>query len=221
MADTSPLTTEECLVMSVWFHKKGQSGQIFPCILIKQQQLRLIYVNWRKNIPNQFRCKTKQKTTEICRCGSLCPFGGVSSLIAQKIHKEIICRISDPKNLMWQQECATLLHIFPVLVSRHNIMFTDECAVHLSARSQNVYIWDKQNTHFFEVAQHPPHVMMEAEVTNGLIIGPYFFDVPVTGENLSGTFVPLANFSLILQQDGTPTHYTANMCAFLNNQFPL
>jgi hypothetical protein len=65
-----------------------------------------------------------------------------------------------------QQACATLLHTFPTLASNCNIMFTDECVVYLSARSQNVYIWAKQNPHFFEeVAQHPPHVMMWAGVT--------------------------------------------------------
>jgi hypothetical protein len=37
------------------------------------------------------------KTTEICGCG--CLFGGVSSSITQKIHKEIICRIPVSKNL--------------------------------------------------------------------------------------------------------------------------
>jgi hypothetical protein len=31
-----------------------------------------------------------------------------------------------------------------------NVMFTDECAVYLGTRSQNVYIWAKQNPHFFE-----------------------------------------------------------------------
>jgi hypothetical protein len=39
-----------------------------------------------------------------------------------------------------------------------NIMFTDECAVYHSARSQNICIRAKQNPHFFEeVAKHPPH----------------------------------------------------------------
>jgi hypothetical protein len=77
-----------------------------------------------------------------------------------------------------QQACATLLHTFQTLASCHSVMFTDECAVYLSARSQNVCIWAKQNQHFFEVAaQHPPHVMMWDEVTSELIIGPYFFDV--------------------------------------------
>jgi hypothetical protein len=69
-------------------------------------------------------------------------------LIAQKIHKETICRIPDSKNLhatfnkeghhkyqptciselsdhgmdMWQQVCATLVHSFPTLASCCNIM---------------------------------------------------------------------------------------------------
>jgi hypothetical protein len=102
--------------------------------------------------------------------------------------------------------------------------------VHLRARSRNIYIWVKQNPHFFgEVAQHPPYVMMWAAVASELIIGPYFFDVSVTSESylelLSHWLIPeLDNVSLlnsvILQQDRSPAHYAANVHAFLNNQFP-
>jgi hypothetical protein len=130
-----------------------------------------------------------------------------------------------------RQACAILLHIFPTLTFCRNIMFTDECVVYLSTRSQNVYIWAKQNPHFFEeVAQHPSHVMMWAGVTSELIIGPYFFDMSVTGESYLDLLphwlireldnVSLLN-SVILQQDGAPAHYAADMCAFLKKKFPL
>lgn len=65
---------------------------------------------------------------------------------------------------MWWQACTILLHTFPALVAQYNIMFTDECAVYLSVRSQNVYVWAKQIPHFFEeVAWQPPHIMLWAE----------------------------------------------------------
>jgi hypothetical protein len=110
-------------------------------------------------------------------------------------------------------------------------MFTDECVVYLSARSQNVYIWAEQTPYFFEeITQHSPHVMMFAGVTSELIIESYFFEVSVTLESclqlLSHYLIPefdnvgLLN-SVILQQDRAPAHYAADVCAFLNNQFPL
>jgi hypothetical protein len=63
-----------------------------------------------------------------------------------------------------------------------------------------------------------------------VIIGPYVFDVSVTGENylelLSHWLIPeLDNFGLlssaILQQYGAPAHYAADVHAFLNSQFLL
>jgi hypothetical protein len=112
-----------------------------------------------------------------------------------------------------------------------NVMFTDDCAVYLSARSQNVCIRVKPNPHFFEeVAQHPPPVMMWAGVTSELIIRPYLFDVFVTGEIyldllshwliLELDNVGLLN-SVILQQDMPPDHYAADMHTVLISQFPL
>jgi hypothetical protein len=120
---------------------------------------------------------------------------------------------------------------YPTLASHLNVMFPNECVVYLGARSQNVFIWSKQNPHFFEeVAQHPPHVMMWAGVTNELIIGPYFFDVPVTGESYLGLMshwlipeldkVGLLN-SVILQQDGHQPIMLLMCIFFLNNQVPL
>jgi hypothetical protein len=74
-------------------------------------------------------------------------------------------------------------------------MFTDKCVLHVSARSQHVYSWVKQNPHFFEqVAQHLPHVLMWAAVTSKLIIGPHFFGVPVTDDN----YLELLSHYLIL-----------------------
>jgi hypothetical protein len=128
------------------------------------------------------------------------------------------------------QARASLLHTFPTLMSCQSITFTDECAVYLSTKSQNVYIRAKQNPHLFEVAQHPPHLMMWAGVISELIIGPYYFDESVTGKSyvelLSYWLIPehdnvgLLN-SVILQQDGAPAHYAAEVRAFQSNQFPL
>jgi hypothetical protein len=49
--------------------------------------------------------------------------------------------------------------------------------------SENLYLGWTKPTFLEEVAQHPPHVMMWAEVTCLLINGPPFFDVSVTGES--------------------------------------
>jgi hypothetical protein len=66
--------------------------------------------------------------------------------------------------------------------------------------------------------------MMSAGVTSDLITGPYFFDVSVTGgcylELLLNWLIPELNnigllHSVILQQDGAPVHYAADMHAFL------
>jgi hypothetical protein len=71
--------------------------------------------------------------------------------------------------------------------------------------------------------------MTWAAVTSELIIGPYFFDVSVISESypelLFHWLIPeLVNVgllnSLILQQDRTPSHYAADVHAFLNNWFP-
>jgi hypothetical protein len=49
-----------------------------------------------------------------------------------------IIELSDPDMNMQQQASAILLHKLPTSASHHNIMFTDECAVYLSARTQNI-----------------------------------------------------------------------------------
>ena len=39
---------------------------------------------------------------------------------------------------------------FPTLESCSNVLFTDECAVHLGANDRNTFIWFKQNPHSCE-----------------------------------------------------------------------
>jgi hypothetical protein len=72
--------------------------------------------------------------------------------------------------------------------------------------------------------------MMQATVNSELFIGSYFFSVYVTDESCLELLshwpiteldnVDLLN-SVILQQDGVPAHYAANVRTFLNNPFPL
>jgi hypothetical protein len=63
-------------------------------------------------------------------------------------------------------------------------LWSDECAVHLSIGSQNVYIWAKENSRFFEEVVHTTsHITVWAWITCELIIGPYFFYASVAGEN--------------------------------------
>jgi len=81
----------ECLMVCTWVPQYGKSGKLIM-IVRKKLQLKLIYKNWRKNIPNWFciRCDTKRHATEICRCH--CPFGGISSSVYQ-IKSQIMCWI--------------------------------------------------------------------------------------------------------------------------------
>lgn len=63
-------------------------------------------------------------------------------------------------------------------------LWSDECAVHLSTGSQNVYIWAKENSRFFEEVVHTTaHITVWAWITCELINGPYSFYASVAGEN--------------------------------------
>lgn len=70
----------------------------------KKLQLKLIYINWRKNIPNWFyvRCDTKRHATEICKCH--CPFGGISSSVYQlKTQRNYVLNSTLPLNYSWEK----------------------------------------------------------------------------------------------------------------------
>ena len=91
MTDYSPLMS----IFQSCAHDKWRSGRTYdktrenlPYTLKKQLWLRITYINWRKNIPNQFcfRCKMKWSTTQTCI--HLCISGGITSFITQKIHKK-------------------------------------------------------------------------------------------------------------------------------------
>jgi hypothetical protein len=129
-----------------------------------------------------------------------------------------------------REACKLLLREFPTTTSRSNVLFTDECAIYLSSRSRNVYVWSKSNPHFFEeIVQHPPHVMIWAGVTSEFVVGPYFFPCGgVNGEKylemLEHWLIPeLDKIGLtdkvVIQQDGAPAHYAISVRDFLSEHF--
>jgi hypothetical protein len=129
------------------------------------------------------------------------------------------------------QACNVLLNDFRALAQRRRVLFTDECAIYLSMRARNVYMWSKANPHFYdELKQHPPHLMMWAGVTASDVVGPYFFPAGgVTGEVywelLENWLIPeldargLRN-TITLQQDGAPAHYALQVRETLDREFP-
>lgn len=95
--------------------------------------------------------------------------------------------------------------------------------MYISTGSQNVNILAEQNPRFFQVAQHPPHVMMWAGVRSELIFG-----VSLSGECYLKLFsdwqVPQLDNMVFLNSKFSarwaPAHYAAEPHAFLINQFP-
>jgi hypothetical protein len=91
-------------------------------------------------------------------------FGGGISSVIQKVQEETDCRIPDSSSLcvifdeegyhkywhsfvsklsdndmdMQRQACAVLLPVFTTFASCHNPVFTYECVIYFSARSQDV-----------------------------------------------------------------------------------
>jgi hypothetical protein len=102
MGDTNPFTTKQCLV-SIWVHENGQMYDEIANFALHFNKAAPTEANLRKLEKETFvtgsvlKCDTQWKTTEICGCQ--CSFGGVGSLLAQKIHEEMIYRIPDSKKL--------------------------------------------------------------------------------------------------------------------------
>ena len=100
---------------------------------------------------------------------------------------------------------------------RRGGIFSDECAIYRSSRSQNIVLWSKQNPHYGEeMRHHPPHVIVWVEIISEHLFGPYFFDGPVNHFNylamLKYWFFPQlqshGNESNVwFQKKGTPAHF--------------
>ena len=125
----------------------------------------------KKEIPSWF-CVShamKLKTKEICRCQ--CSFEGISSFASKKISKEMICRFSESRNVMWHMTrrkatVSTGPHVMNsvamprVCSSRHaQVSFILSKSWHpiarlcsmtnvqdISAHSQNTDTWAKQTS---------------------------------------------------------------------------
>lgn len=125
--------------------------------------------------------------------------------------------------------CARLLEVFPTLPQRGKLFFSDECAIYRSARERNVYVWSKDNPHYYEELEHnPPHVMIWAAMSAKHLIGPYFFAGPVNQHTylsmLREWFIPeLERLDVLqdcwFQQDGAPPHYAITVREYLNDVF--
>ena len=112
------------------------------------------------------------------------------------------------------------------------IVFSDEAIFALSGHvnKQNCRYWSDENPHFFtEAPLNSPKVMVYAGIWRGGIIGPYFFDTTVTGDNylemLKAFVLPrLQNHprfrSLLFMQDGAPPHFARTVRQWLDENFP-
>jgi hypothetical protein len=87
----------------------------------------------------------------------------------QKYQPTFINKLCDHDMDVWWQACATSLHAFPTLAYHRNVILTDEYAIYLSARFQNVYIWVKQNPHFFEELELLSHWLIPESDNMGLL----------------------------------------------------
>ena len=88
---------------------------------------------------------------------------------------------------------------------------------------QNVRIWGLQNPHVqIEHSRDSPKVNVSCAISCSSVYGPFFFD----GNMVNGLqylhmlqnwlFPRLNKDNLIFQQDGTPPHWSRQVCQFLN-----
>ncbi|GFG31169.1 hypothetical protein Cfor_00573, partial [Coptotermes formosanus] len=84
------------------------------------------------------------------------------------------------------ESCRALLDTFSIAVYHSKVLFSDECAIYLSARDRNVVFWSKENPNFTQKLEYnPPHVMIWAGMTSDFLFGPYFFDGPMNAASYS------------------------------------
>ena len=114
------------------------------------------------------------------------------------------------------------------------IIFSDEATftLHGSINRHNCRIWGSQPPEKYQTRVHSsPKVNVWIGITSTKVYGPYFFESnTVTGfgykEMLENWFVPLLKArrkfsSCIFQQDGAPAHFSREVRAFLNQNFPM
>lgn len=113
------------------------------------------------------------------------------------------------------------------------MMFSDESIFHLDGRvnKQNCRIWSRENPRSYrEQPLHSEKVVVWAALSHRGVIGPFFFDGNVTGENyltmLQNFLWPqLANLpdinELHFMQDGAPPHFALSVRQWLDQAFEL
>lgn len=121
------------------------------------------------------------------------------------------------------------------------ILFSDEATFCLNGKvnRQNCRYWSTANPHWMTEAhtQYPQKVNVWAGIVEDRIIGPFFFDEPLTGQRyldfLENELIPalteifpnendpnLLNEHIWFQQDGAPPHFARPVRDFLNRCFP-
>ena len=112
------------------------------------------------------------------------------------------------------------------------VLFSDEAIFTLNGgvNKQNCRYWCDENPHFVtEQALHAPKVVVWCGLWAGGIVGPFFFEGTVTGENylkmLKEWFIPRVqnheNFNaMFFMQDGAPPHFSREVRAWLHDTFP-
>ena len=112
------------------------------------------------------------------------------------------------------------------------ILFSDEAIFKLNGgvNKQNCRYWCDENPHFYsEQGLHAPQVVVWCGLWARGLIGPFFFDGTVNGENYLGMLkdwlLPQIQGEcifdrMIFMQDGAPPHFSKDVRAWLHNTFP-
>lgn len=127
------------------------------------------------------------------------------------------------------------------VIQLEHVLFSDECTftLHGHANRQNCRYWSRENPHWMreEHTQYPEKVNVWAGIVGDHIIGPFFINGNLNGDNylallqnnvlptLTNLYPDPANPQLPanmiwFQQDGAPPHYQINVRQYLNRVFP-
>src|SRR5215469_428712 len=113
-----------------------------------------------------------------------------------------------------------------------NILFTDEAKFYLNSHvcNHNMFYWSRSNPHWYENFnnQHKRNINVWAGILGDSIIGPFFYEEALNGENylqilqteIGEAVDNLATEEIWYQHDGAPAHYLAKVRQFLDASFP-
>lgn len=113
----------------------------------------------------------------------------------------------------------------------YEILFTDEANFYVSGEvnKQNTRYWSPNNPYWFDETkvQGSSRLMVWCGIWKDQIVGPFFFEDTVRGENYlimlrteALPSLPNNEGPTWFQQDGAPAHYSVIVRDFLNEQFP-